>query len=208
MKSVAHSLAYLPGIDGDIDDLVRRCSRCQQAAKMPPRQPPIPWQPPERLWPRVHIDFAGPLNGVSYLILVEAYSNWPAESSDRVCVAGCVYFVCCFVYIFFFISDVTHSGRDVRGFLFSGQQLFTKCCIMFLKKSQSLSGSDPCAAFQFTFCNRHVVSTNQKSPYPVQKISPDADRAQFMEEVLVWNIVESFAKIDVHDINLELQTLF
>ncbi|BHF84507.1 hypothetical protein SprV_0902765800 [Sparganum proliferum] len=77
MKSIARSFAYWPGIDGDIDDLVRRCSRCQQAAKMPPRQPPVPWQPPERPWSRVHIDFAGPLNGASYLILVDAYLKWP-----------------------------------------------------------------------------------------------------------------------------------
>nr|VZI04460.1 unnamed protein product [Spirometra erinaceieuropaei] len=77
MKSIARSFAYWPGIDGDIDDLVRCCSRCQQAAKMPPRQPPVPWEPPERPWSRVHIDFAGPLNGVSYLILVDAYSKWP-----------------------------------------------------------------------------------------------------------------------------------
>nr|VZI45520.1 unnamed protein product [Spirometra erinaceieuropaei] len=73
MKSIARSFAYWPGID----DLVRRCSRCQQAAKMPPRQPPVPWEPPERPWSRVHFDFAGPLNGVSYLILVDAYSKWP-----------------------------------------------------------------------------------------------------------------------------------
>nr|VZI32415.1 unnamed protein product [Spirometra erinaceieuropaei] len=77
MKSIARSFAYWPGIDGDIDDLVRRCSRCQQAAMMPPRQPPVPWEPPERPWSRVHIDFAGPLNGVSYLILVDTYSKWP-----------------------------------------------------------------------------------------------------------------------------------
>ncbi|BHF74209.1 hypothetical protein SprV_0401729300 [Sparganum proliferum] len=77
MKFIARSFAYWPGIDGDIDGLVRRCSRCQQAAKMPPRQPPVPWQPPERPWSRVYMDFDGPLNGVSYLILVEAYSKWP-----------------------------------------------------------------------------------------------------------------------------------
>ncbi|BHF74808.1 hypothetical protein SprV_0501789600 [Sparganum proliferum] len=76
-KSIARSFAYWPGIDGDIDDLVRRCSRCQQAAKMPPRQPPVPWETPEMPWSRVHIDFADPLNGVSYLILVDAYSKWP-----------------------------------------------------------------------------------------------------------------------------------
>ncbi|BHF74766.1 hypothetical protein SprV_0501785400 [Sparganum proliferum] len=77
MRSFARTFANWSGIDGDIDDLARRCSRCQQAAKMPPRQPPVPWQPPERPWSRVHIDFAGPLNGVSYLILVDAYSKWP-----------------------------------------------------------------------------------------------------------------------------------
>nr|VZI26483.1 unnamed protein product [Spirometra erinaceieuropaei] len=42
MKSIARSFAYWPGIDCDIDDLFRRCSRCQEAAKMPPRQPPWP----------------------------------------------------------------------------------------------------------------------------------------------------------------------
>ncbi|BHF83684.1 hypothetical protein SprV_0902682800 [Sparganum proliferum] len=77
MNSIARSFAYWPGIDVDIDDLVRRCCRCQQAAKMSPRQPPVPWRPSERPWSRVHIDFVGPLNGVSYLILVDAYSKWP-----------------------------------------------------------------------------------------------------------------------------------
>ncbi|BHF77390.1 hypothetical protein SprV_0602049500 [Sparganum proliferum] len=72
-KSIARSFAYWPGIDGDIDDLVRRCTQFQ----MPPRQAPIPWQPPDRSWSCVHIDFAGPLSGVSYIILVDAYSKWP-----------------------------------------------------------------------------------------------------------------------------------
>nr|VZI47161.1 unnamed protein product [Spirometra erinaceieuropaei] len=44
---------------------------------MPPRKPPVPWQPPERPWLRVNIDFAGTLDGVSYLNLVDAYSKWP-----------------------------------------------------------------------------------------------------------------------------------
>nr|VZI18032.1 unnamed protein product [Spirometra erinaceieuropaei] len=44
---------------------------------MPPCQPPKPWQPSETFKSRVHIDFAGPVNGVSYLILVDAYSKWP-----------------------------------------------------------------------------------------------------------------------------------
>ncbi|BHF80596.1 hypothetical protein SprV_0702372400 [Sparganum proliferum] len=73
MKSIPRSIAYWPGIDGDIVDLVRRCSPCQQVSKMPARQPTIHWQPPERPWLRGHIEFAGPLNAVSYLILVDGY---------------------------------------------------------------------------------------------------------------------------------------
>nr|VZI28308.1 unnamed protein product [Spirometra erinaceieuropaei] len=45
MKSISRSFAYWSGVDVDIDNLVQCCSRCQQAAKMPPYQPLIPWQP-------------------------------------------------------------------------------------------------------------------------------------------------------------------
>ncbi|CAH8597340.1 unnamed protein product [Dicrocoelium dendriticum] len=77
MKAVARSYVYWPGIDNDIQDLVRRCSRCQQASKMPPHQSPVPWQPPAKPWSRVHIDYAGPIDGISYLVMVDAYSKWP-----------------------------------------------------------------------------------------------------------------------------------
>jgi len=30
-----------------------------------------------RPWQRIHIDFAGPMNGHSYLIVVDAHSKWP-----------------------------------------------------------------------------------------------------------------------------------
>ncbi|BHF69631.1 hypothetical protein SprV_0301267700 [Sparganum proliferum] len=57
---------------------------------------------------------------------------------------------------------------------------------------------------------RHTISntdtlfpTNQKRPYPVQKITPEADGAQFMEKALVQDSVESFAEIGVHDIDLK-----
>ncbi|KHJ91398.1 integrase core domain protein [Oesophagostomum dentatum] len=31
-------------------------------------------------WERVHIDYAGPLNGMMYLVVVDAYSKWPEVS--------------------------------------------------------------------------------------------------------------------------------
>ncbi|MGL5708694.1 MAG: RNase H-like domain-containing protein, partial [Aeromonas sp.] len=77
MKSIARSYVYWPGIDRDIENMVQRCSRCQQAAKNPPRQTPVPWPPTQHPWTRLHIDFAGPINGVTYMVLVDAFSKWP-----------------------------------------------------------------------------------------------------------------------------------
>ena len=77
MKSIARSYAYWPGMDADIENLVKQCSKCQAAAKLPAREAPIPWTPTEKPWSRIHIDFAGPINGVSYLIVVDSYSKWP-----------------------------------------------------------------------------------------------------------------------------------
>ncbi|BHF82941.1 hypothetical protein SprV_0802608100 [Sparganum proliferum] len=52
--------------------------------------------------------------------------------------------------------------------------------------------------------NKSKVNRDEsETPYPVQKISPDADDAQFVKQALVRNSIEGFAKIDVHDINLK-----
>ncbi|VDL60571.1 unnamed protein product [Hymenolepis diminuta] len=37
MKSTARAFAYCPGMDKDIEAVVQRCSKCQQAAKLSPR---------------------------------------------------------------------------------------------------------------------------------------------------------------------------
>lgn len=36
-----------------------------------------PWPKTDRPWSRMHIDFAGPLNGFYYLVVVDSYSKWP-----------------------------------------------------------------------------------------------------------------------------------
>ncbi|VDP96622.1 unnamed protein product [Echinostoma caproni] len=77
MKALARGYAYRPAMDIDIDQTVNQCSRFQEAAKLPARKPPSPWPKPETPWSRLHIDFAGPMNGISYLIIVDAYSKWP-----------------------------------------------------------------------------------------------------------------------------------
>ena len=77
MKSIARSYAYWPNMDRDIETYVKCCSHCQRAAKNPPKLSPIPWPETEKPWSRLHIDFAGPMNGVTYLVLVDSFSKWP-----------------------------------------------------------------------------------------------------------------------------------
>ena len=49
-----------------------------QSVRNTPEVAPLhPWLWPSKPWSRVHIDFAGPLRGHSYLILVDAHSKWP-----------------------------------------------------------------------------------------------------------------------------------
>lgn len=49
----------------------------EQAHSTPVKVPLQPWQIPSAPWERIHIDFASPLNGFSFLIIVDAYSKWP-----------------------------------------------------------------------------------------------------------------------------------
>ncbi|CAH8528184.1 unnamed protein product [Schistosoma rodhaini] len=77
MKSIARSYAYWPLMDQHIVDLVNKCAQCQQAAKFNAKVPPVPWPQPEHPWSRIHVDFAGPINGTTYLVVVDAFSKWP-----------------------------------------------------------------------------------------------------------------------------------
>ena len=77
MKSITRGYPYWPGTDKDIEVLVKGCLKCQLAAKGPPRENPIPWPETKKPWNRVHVDFAGPINGVTYLVLVDSHSKWP-----------------------------------------------------------------------------------------------------------------------------------
>jgi len=76
MKSLARSLMWWPGIDKEIEDMVKHCTECQQSQSTPPSAPLHPWKWPTRPWARLHVDFAGPMDGRMYLIVVDAHSKW------------------------------------------------------------------------------------------------------------------------------------
>ena len=76
MKSLAQSLMWWPGMDCEIEDMVKHCMECQQDRPAPPPAPLHPWNWPTRPWARLHIEFAGPMEGSMFLIVIDVHSKW------------------------------------------------------------------------------------------------------------------------------------
>ena len=57
MKSLARSLIWFPGLDRDIEHLVKSCKVCQSNRRSrPPQKVHVAWPTPSRPWQRLHID--------------------------------------------------------------------------------------------------------------------------------------------------------
>ena len=76
MKSLARSYVWWPGITGDIEAAVHLCSECQLHQATPAPAPLHLWNWPSRPWVRLHLDYAGPVQGKMYLVLIDAHSKW------------------------------------------------------------------------------------------------------------------------------------
>ncbi|XP_032077736.1 uncharacterized protein K02A2.6-like [Thamnophis elegans] len=63
-------------MDREIEEWVATCTPCQQSRPAPPEVPAKEWERPQAPWSRVHIDFAGPVHGRTFLVVVDAYSKW------------------------------------------------------------------------------------------------------------------------------------
>ncbi|XP_052814094.1 uncharacterized protein K02A2.6-like [Mya arenaria] len=74
-----HPRSYIwwPGIDSDIESLVKRCNGCQMEQRQPAHVYPHPWEWPSSSWERIHVDFAGPFLGRMFMVIVDAHSKWP-----------------------------------------------------------------------------------------------------------------------------------
>ena len=76
MKSLARVHVWWPGIDKDIEQMVRNCASCQALRNTPPTAVLHPWSWPDQPWKRIHIDFAGPFQGSMFLVVVDSHSKW------------------------------------------------------------------------------------------------------------------------------------
>eukprot|EP00731_Ephydatia_muelleri_P013854 Em0007g1164a len=80
MKALARAHVWWPNIDRDIEGACQSCTGCQLMKQDPKLTPVHPWEYPEGPWQRVHLDFAGPFEGKTFLIMVDAYTKWPEVS--------------------------------------------------------------------------------------------------------------------------------
>ena len=55
---------------------MKHCSKYQEHQHLPAKAPMHPWEWPDRPWARIHIDYAGPIEGKMVLIMVDAHSKW------------------------------------------------------------------------------------------------------------------------------------
>ena len=77
MKLLARSKVYWPRMDQDIEYTVKKCEDCAKLTKAPIKCTLKPWPIPEGPWQRVHIDYAGPVDGNYFLVMVDAFSKYP-----------------------------------------------------------------------------------------------------------------------------------
>ena len=77
MKQLARGYMYWPSIDVDIESLVRNCQVCIDQSRNPVKVPVRLWPQTTKPFERIHIDYAGPIDGKMFLIVVDAYSTWP-----------------------------------------------------------------------------------------------------------------------------------
>ena len=73
MKTLARRYVCWPGIDSELDDSVKDCSKCQEHQHLLAKAPMHSWEWPDRPWACIHID----------------YICWPYRRKDGVNNGGC-----------------------------------------------------------------------------------------------------------------------
>ena len=64
-KSSMRCYVYWPNIDWDIANMLKSCKGRETIAKT------------DHPWQRIHVDFAGPVDNMYYLIVVNSHWKWP-----------------------------------------------------------------------------------------------------------------------------------
>ena len=78
-KQLIREKAWFPGIDEQVEEVVRSCIQCQASYTGPtPREPLCPTPLPPAPWTNIVIDFAGPFPSGEYaMVIIDEYSRFP-----------------------------------------------------------------------------------------------------------------------------------
>ena len=83
MKSLARSRYWWPGIDQEIESSCRDCNQCMKVKRPAFGRNETSWPESHAPFERVHVDYAGPVDGNYFLIVVDAFSNYPFVCKTR-----------------------------------------------------------------------------------------------------------------------------
>ena len=76
MKALARSYVWWPNLDKKLEEVSESCEICLENRPTPAKAKLHPWEWPDTPWHRLHVDFAGPVDGNYFFILVDAHSKW------------------------------------------------------------------------------------------------------------------------------------
>ncbi|KFD59761.1 hypothetical protein M514_28058 [Trichuris suis] len=134
MKALARGIVYWPGLVRQIKDIVQQCSSCASVAKLSVKATPSPWSRAERRWSRIHVNYAGPIDGRYFLILVDSFSKWPEIfTTERITTTSTISLLNTVIARFCTLEAiVSHNGRQFTAAEFKNfcpengiQQVFT-----------------------------------------------------------------------------------
>jgi hypothetical protein len=63
--------------DKEVELAASKCEGCRINKQSPKLTSLHPWEFPEGPWKRIHLNFAGPIEGKQLMVMVDAYSKWP-----------------------------------------------------------------------------------------------------------------------------------
>ena len=75
MKALARSFVWWPGIDIDLENVVRTCAPCVKLQNRPKHVPLLLWPWASSPWQRIHMDFCE-IDKQMFLIVVDSHSKW------------------------------------------------------------------------------------------------------------------------------------
>ena len=76
MRALARFYVWWPRIDSEIEVFLKGCYSCQENRPRAPETLLYSWNSPSEPWARIHIDYAGPFEGMYWLVVVDSYSKW------------------------------------------------------------------------------------------------------------------------------------